>query len=44
MKSKETILVNGFTGFIEYQLCKFLLKSDYNVIGSDNVNDYYDIN
>ena len=40
----STILVTGSAGFIGYHLCKRLLDSGNNVIGIDNVNDYYDIN
>ena len=40
----STILVTGSAGFIGYHLCKRLLNSGKNVIGIDNVNDYYDIN
>ena len=40
----STILVTGSAGFIGYHLCKRLLDSGNNVIGIDNVNDYYDVN
>lgn len=40
----ETILVTGAAGFIGYHLAKRLLKDGYNVIGVDNLNDYYDVN
>ena len=40
----STILVTGSAGFIGYHLCKRLLNSGNNVIGIDNVNDYYDVN
>ena len=36
------ILVTGAAGFIGYHVCKLLLKHNYNVIGIDNINDYYD--
>ena len=38
------ILVTGAAGFIGYHLSKNLLKLGHNVVGIDNVNDYYDIN
>ena len=38
------ILVTGAAGFIGYHLCKSLLDDGYEVMGVDNVNDYYDIN
>jgi UDP-glucuronate 4-epimerase len=36
------ILVTGAAGFIGYHLCKSLLEDDYEVLGIDNINDYYD--
>ena len=38
------ILVTGAAGFIGYHLCKSLLEDDYEVLGIDNLNDYYDPN
>ncbi|MCL4158642.1 UNVERIFIED_CONTAM: hypothetical protein GTU68_061002 [Idotea baltica] len=38
------ILVTGAAGFIGYHLCEALLKRNIEVIGLDNVNDYYDVN
>ncbi len=38
------ILVTGAAGFIGFHLCKALLKIGHDVIGLDNINDYYDIN
>ncbi len=38
----EKILVTGSCGFIGMHLCKYLLKNDYEVLGIDNMNDYYD--
>lgn len=37
------ILVTGAAGFIGYHLCESLLKQKFEVIGLDNVNDYYDV-
>jgi UDP-glucuronate 4-epimerase len=36
------ILVTGAAGFIGFHLVKKLLETDHDVIGYDNVNDYYD--
>jgi UDP-glucuronate 4-epimerase len=38
------ILVTGAAGFIGYHLTKRLLELDYEVVGIDNINNYYDIN
>jgi len=38
------ILVTGAAGFIGFHTSKRLLDSGYDVVGLDNVNDYYDIN
>jgi len=38
------ILVTGAAGFIGYHLCEKLLALGHNVVGLDNVNDYYDVN
>ena len=38
----EKILVTGSAGFIGYHLCKSLLDGDYEVLGIDIINDYYD--
>ncbi|OUP77280.1 protein CapI [Erysipelatoclostridium sp. An173] len=43
--NRKTVLVTGAAGFIGSNLCKRLLN-DYkgiNVIGIDNMNDYYDV-
>ena len=37
------ILVTGSAGFIGFHLSKFLLNKNWEVIGLDNLNDYYDI-
>ena len=38
----KKILVTGAAGFIGYHLCKSLLDDNYEVLGIDNLNDYYD--
>ena len=38
------ILVTGTAGFIGFHLAKKLLELGHEVIGIDNINDYYDIN
>ena len=38
------ILVTGAAGFIGFNTAKRLLENDHQVIGLDNVNDYYDVN
>ena len=41
---KKTVLVTGSAGFIVANLVKELLKTtDYEIIGVDNLNDYYDV-
>lgn len=40
----NSILVTGAAGFIGFHLSKALCKSGYQVIGIDNLNDYYDVN
>lgn len=39
----KRILVTGAAGFIGSKTSEFLLKQDFNVIGIDNINDYYDV-
>lgn len=36
-------LITGAAGFIGYYLCKRLLEAGADVIGFDNMNDYYDV-
>ncbi|AUC85238.1 NAD-dependent epimerase [Polaribacter sp. ALD11] len=38
------ILVTGAAGFIGFHLSKRLLSKGYDVVGLDNINEYYDIN
>ena len=36
-------LVTGCAGFIGYHLTMRLLNDGYNVVGIDNISDYYDV-
>ncbi len=38
------ILVTGAAGFIGFNLCEKLLEDKHQVLGIDNINNYYDIN
>lgn len=38
------ILVTGCAGFIGMHICETLLQQGYDVLGIDNLNDYYDVN
>ena len=40
----KLILVTGAAGFIGFHLCKRLLARGDEVIGLDNLNNYYDVN
>ena len=42
MNSKN-ILVTGSAGFIGYHISRKLIAKGFNVIGLDNLNDYYEI-
>jgi len=44
MQNNETVLITGAAGFIGSFLVKRFLKSEYKVIGIDNINSYYDKN
>lgn len=37
-------LVTGAAGFIGSRTCEFLMKEGHEVVGIDNINDYYDVN
>lgn len=38
------ILITGAAGFIGYHLCERMIQEGYQVVGLDNINDYYDVN
>lgn len=40
----KMVLVTGAAGFIGFHLCKKLCESGHDVIGVDNLNEYYDVN
>ena len=40
----KNILITGCAGFIGFHLTKKFSEIGYNIIGIDNLNDYYDIN
>ena len=40
---ENKILITGAAGFIGYHLSKQLCESNYEVIGIDNMNNYYDV-
>ena len=40
---KKNILVTGCAGFVGFHLTKRLSENNYNIIGIDNLNDYYDV-
>lgn len=40
----KKVLVTGAAGFIGFYLCKVLLDQGIEIVGIDNINDYYDIN
>lgn len=39
----KTVLLTGAAGFIGYKTAEILMEQGYNVIGIDNLNDYYDV-
>lgn len=41
---RKSILITGAAGFIGYSLIEKLLDGNWNIIGLDNINDYYDVN
>lgn len=43
MLNVKYVVVTGVAGFIGYHVAKTLLSEGVNVIGVDNINDYYDV-
>jgi UDP-glucuronate 4-epimerase len=41
--SNKKILVTGAAGFIGFHLVNRLLSMNANVVGLDNLNDYYEV-
>ena len=41
--NKKIVLVTGAAGFIGSAIAKKLLSENCEVIGIDNINDYYDV-
>lgn len=39
---QDKILITGIAGFIGFHLTEALVKKGYEVVGLDNINDYYD--
>ena len=44
LDNSKTYLITGAAGFVGYFLSKKLLEQGCQVIGIDNINDYYDVN
>lgn len=42
--SNNRILITGAAGFIGFHLARLLCKLNYNVVGIDTLNNYYDVN
>ena len=40
----QKVIITGVAGFIGYHTCNKFLKEGFNVLGIDNINDYYDKN
>jgi UDP-glucuronate 4-epimerase len=43
LNSKSKVLITGVSGFIGFHLSLLLIKNKFEVIGVDNLNDYYDL-
>ena len=44
LNNNYKILVTGAAGFIGYHLVMLLIRNQYDVVGIDNLNNYYDVN
>lgn len=44
IEKQKKVLVTGTAGFIGFHLVKKLIQFGYNVVGIDNINNYYDEN
>ena len=43
MPKKEVVLITGMAGFIGFHLARKMVGAGHDVIGFDNLNDYYDV-
>ncbi len=43
MSNKKKIFITGAAGFIGFHTCRILLENNYEIIGLDNLNDYYSV-
>ena len=41
--TKAKLLITGTAGFIGFHLVNKLVKQNYEIVGLDNINDYYDV-
>ncbi|HFX18011.1 MAG TPA: NAD-dependent epimerase/dehydratase family protein [Flavobacteriales bacterium] len=41
---RQKVLITGISGFIGHHLAKKLINNGYEIVGIDNLNDYYDVN
>lgn len=44
MKKPKKIFITGTSGFIGFHIAGRLLNAGFEVVGLDNINDYYDVN
>ena len=40
----KKILITGAAGFIGYSLINRIISDNYDILGVDNINDYYNVN